>query len=64
MAGSRAIVESLLPSLAFVILFTLRPVPLLLPLGVSVGLAAGFTVVRLVQGAPPWGARGGLVGVG
>lgn len=61
MGGWRGILESVLPSLAFVILFTLRPEPLLLPLGVSVGLAAVFTVVRLVQKSPPSAAIGGLV---
>ena len=61
MGGWRGILESVLPSLAFVILFTLRPEPLLLPLGVSVGLAAVFTVVRLVQKSPPSAALGGLI---
>ena len=61
MGGWRGIVESVLPSLAFVILFTLRPQPLILPLGVSVGLAAIFTIVRLVQKSPPSAAIGGLI---
>lgn len=61
MGGWRGILESILPSLAFVILFTLKPEPLLLALGVSVGLAAVFTVVRLVQKSPPAAAIGGLV---
>ncbi|UPL12215.1 DUF3159 domain-containing protein [Microbacterium sufflavum] len=61
MGGWRGIVESVLPSLAFVILFTLRPQPLILPLGVSVGLAAMFTIVRLVQKSPPSAALGGLI---
>jgi len=59
--GWRGILESILPSLAFVILFTIRPEPLILSLGVSVGLAAVFTVVRLVQKSPPSAAIGGLV---
>ncbi|WP_447912852.1 DUF3159 domain-containing protein [Microbacterium phyllosphaerae] len=59
--GWRGILESVLPSLAFVILFTIRPEPLILPLGVSVGLAAVFTLVRLVQKSPPSAAIGGLV---
>jgi hypothetical protein len=59
--GVRGILESVLPSLAFVIIFTIRPEPLLLSLGVSVGLAAVFTVVRLVQKSPPSAAIGGLV---
>ncbi len=61
MGGWRGILESVLPSLAFVILFTIRPEPLILPLGVSVGLAAVFTVVRLIQKSPPSAAIGGLV---
>ncbi len=59
--GWRGILESILPSLAFVVLFTIAPDPLLLPLGVSVGLAAVFTIVRLVQKSPPSAAIGGLV---
>ena len=59
--GWRGILESVLPSLAFVILFTIAPEPLILSLGVSVGLAALFTVVRLVQKSPPSAALGGLV---
>lgn len=59
--GWRGILESVLPSLAFVILFTIAPEPLLLPLGVSVGLAAVFTVARLIQKSPPSAAIGGLV---
>jgi hypothetical protein len=59
--GWRGILESVLPSLAFVILFTLRPEPLILALGVSVGLAAIFTIVRLIQKSPPSAALGGLI---
>ncbi|WEK59899.1 MAG: DUF3159 domain-containing protein [Candidatus Microbacterium colombiense] len=59
--GWRGILESVLPSLAFVILFTLKPEPLILALGVSVGLAAVFTIIRLVQKSPPSAAIGGLV---
>jgi len=61
MGGWRGILESVLPSLAFVILFTIRPDPLILALGVSVGLAAVFTIVRLLQKSPPAAAVGGLV---
>ncbi|WP_460802241.1 DUF3159 domain-containing protein [Microbacterium sp. GXF6406] len=61
MGGWRGILESVLPTLAFVIVFTLRPEPLLLSLGVSVGLAAVFTIVRLVQKSPPSAAIGGLL---
>ncbi len=62
--GWRGILESVLPSLAFVILFTIKPEPLILSLGVSVGLAAVFTIVRLVQKSPPSAALGGLVAAG
>ncbi|WP_309105254.1 DUF3159 domain-containing protein [Microbacterium sp.] len=61
MGGWRGILESVLPSLAFVVLFTVRPDPLILALGVSVGLAAVFTVVRLLQKSPPSAALGGLL---
>ncbi|WP_204976565.1 DUF3159 domain-containing protein [Microbacterium esteraromaticum] len=61
MGGWRGIVESVLPSLAFVILFTIQPEPLLLSLGMSVGIAAVFTIIRLVQKSPPSAAVGGLV---
>lgn len=59
--GVRGILESVLPSLAFVIIFTIRPEPLILSLGISVGLAAVFTIVRLLQKSPPSAAIGGLV---
>lgn len=59
--GWRGILESVLPSLAFVVLFTIAPEPLILSLGVSVGLAAVFTVVRLVQKSPLSAALGGLI---
>lgn len=62
--GWRGVLESVLPGLAFVVLFTLRPDPLILSLGVSVGLAAVFTVVRLVQKSPPSAALGGLIAAG
>jgi len=62
--GWRGVLESVLPSLAFVVLFTLRPEPLILALGVSVGLAAVFTIVRLVQKSPPSAALGGLIAAG
>ncbi|HWS50981.1 MAG TPA: DUF3159 domain-containing protein [Microbacterium sp.] len=64
MGGWRGILESVLPSLAFVILFTVSPEPLILALGVSVGLAAVFTVVRLLQKSPPSAALGGLLAAG
>ncbi|MFS0893828.1 DUF3159 domain-containing protein [Microbacterium sp. 179-I 3D3 NHS] len=62
--GWRGILESVLPSLAFVVLFTISPEPLILSLGVSVGLAAVFTVIRLLQKSPPSAAIGGLVAAG
>ncbi len=64
MGGWRGILESVLPSLAFVVLFTIRPDPLILALGVSVGLAAVFTTIRLVQKSPPAAALGGLIAAG
>ncbi|MDQ0645565.1 DUF3159 domain-containing protein [Microbacterium murale] len=64
MGGWRGVFESVLPSLAFVILFTVKPEPLILSLGVSVGLAAVFTVVRLAQKSPPSAALGGLIAAG
>lgn len=62
--GWRGVLESVLPSLAFVVLFTLQPEPLFLSLGVSVGFAAVFTIVRLVQKSPPSAALGGLIAAG
>lgn len=62
--GWRGVLESVLPSLAFVVLFTVQPEPLVLALGVSVGLAAVFTIVRLVQKSPPSAALGGLIAAG
>ncbi|WP_407358212.1 DUF3159 domain-containing protein [Microbacterium sp. LTA6] len=64
MGGWRGILESVLPSLAFVVLFTVKPDPLILALGVSVGIAAVFTIVRLLQKSPPAAALGGLVAAG
>lgn len=59
--GWRGILESVLPGLAFVVLYTIWPEPLALSLGVSVGLAAVFTIVRLAQKSPPSAAIGGLI---
>lgn len=64
MGGWRGILESVLPSLAFVVIFTIRPEPLILSLAASVGLAVVFTVVRLMQKSPPAAAFGGLVAAG
>jgi hypothetical protein len=67
MGGVRGILESVLPSLAFVVLFTLTIDPetrqgnLWLSLGVSVGLAVVFTLARLIAKSPPSAAIGGLL---
>lgn len=67
MGGWRGILESVLPSLAFVVLFTVTVDPatgqgnLWLSLGVSVGTAVLFTVARLVAKSPPSAAIGGLL---
>ena len=63
MGGWRGVLESVLPGLAFVLLFTFTG-ELVLSLAVSVGLAAVFTVVRLVQRSPASAALGGLVAAG
>lgn len=67
MGGWRGILESVLPSLAFVVLFTVtydaatKEGNLWVSLGVSVGIAAVFTVVRLAQRSPAGAAIGGLL---
>ncbi|MFN3949360.1 DUF3159 domain-containing protein [Microbacterium sp.] len=67
MGGWRGILESVLPSLAFVVLFTVTIDPetrqgdLWVSLGVSVGLALVFTLARLVAKSPPSAAIGGLL---
>lgn len=67
MGGWRGMLESVLPSLVFVVLFTLtydretQTGSLGLSLGPSVGLAAVFTIVRLVTKSPPGPAIGGLL---
>jgi len=58
--GVRGIAESVLPGLAFIIAFTTTQ-DLILSLVVSVGLAAVFTVLRLLQRSTPAAALGGLV---
>lgn len=63
MGGWRGVLESVLPGLAFVLLFTITT-DLPLSLGVSVGLAAVFTVVRLLQRSPVGAALGGLLAAG
>ena len=70
MGGWRGILESVLPGLVFVVTWTLtyqpetRSADLLLSLGLSVGLAVVFTLVRLVQRSSPAAAIGGLVATG
>ena len=60
MGGWRGILESVLPSLAFVVLFTFTQ-NLVLALAISVGSAAVFTLARLLQKQPPSAALGGLI---
>ncbi len=68
MGGWRGIAESVLPSLLFVVIFTIGqsaavPAPdiLWVSLAPSVGLAAVFTAVRLVGRTQPAAALGGLI---
>ncbi|WP_460773772.1 DUF3159 domain-containing protein [Microbacterium sp. GXF7504] len=67
MGGWRGIAESVLPSLVFVVVFTVTLDPgtgqgnLWLSLGLSVGLAAVFTLVRLISRTPATAAFGGLI---
>lgn len=63
MGGWRGVAESVLPSLAFLVLYTTTS-DLPLALAVSVGLAAVFTVARLVQRSPVSAALGGLLATG
>lgn len=58
--GWRGVAESVLPILAFVVVYTATR-QLLLALGLSVGIAALFTVIRLVMKSPPVAALSGLV---
>ncbi|MCT9820077.1 DUF3159 domain-containing protein [Microbacterium sp. W1N] len=67
MGGWRGVLESVLPGLVFILVFTLTMDPetregdLWLSLGLSVGIAALFTIVRLVQRSTLTAAVGGLV---
>ncbi|WP_431800638.1 DUF3159 domain-containing protein [Microbacterium sp. bgisy203] len=63
MGGWRGVFESVLPGLAFVLLFTFTQ-NLPLSLAVSVGLAAVFTIIRLVQRSTISAALGGLIAAG
>lgn len=63
MGGVRGIVETVVPGLVFVIVFTFsQNVPL--SLGASVALAVAFTVVRVVRRSQATQAVAGLIGVG
>lgn len=64
MGGWRGIGESVLPGLVFVVLYTVTGQDLVLSLVASVGLAAVFTIIRLVQRSPVAAAFGGLVATG
>ncbi|RKS89603.1 uncharacterized protein DUF3159 [Microbacterium sp. AG790] len=63
MGGWRGVLESVLPGLAFVVLFT-TTADLALSLAISVGAAAIFTIVRLLQRSPVSAALGGLIATG
>ena len=70
MGGWRGILESVLPTLVFVVVWTVTVDPrtrqgnLWLAVGLSVGLAVVFTAVRLVMRSPAAAAIGGLVATG
>ena len=61
--GWRGIAESVLPSLTFVVIYTITQ-NLLMSLLISVGLAALFTLLRLLSRSQPSAAIGGLVAAG
>jgi hypothetical protein len=61
--GIRGIVEAIVPGLLFLVVYTVTK-NLPLSLGISVGVAAIFTVLRLVQRTPVSSALGGLVAAG
>ena len=67
MGGVRGILESVLPGLVFIVVFTITIDPysgdgdLWLSLGLSVGVAAVFTAARLLARQPVTAAVGGLV---
>jgi hypothetical protein len=63
MGGIRGIVEAVVPGFLFLVVYTLTQ-NLPLSLGISVGVAAIFTVLRLVQRTPVSSALGGLVAAG
>ncbi|UNK72542.1 DUF3159 domain-containing protein [Microbacterium sp. H1-D42] len=57
--GWRGVMESVLPLLIFIVTYTTTN-HLVLSLGLSVGIAAVFTIVRLVMKSPPVAAFSGL----
>ncbi|GHD39682.1 DUF3159 domain-containing protein [Mycetocola manganoxydans] len=63
MGGIRGIFEAVLPGLLFLVVYTIDQ-NLPLALGISVGVAAIFTVLRLVQKTPVSSALGGLIAAG
>lgn len=63
MGGIRGIVEAIVPGLLFLVVYTVsRNLPL--SLGISVGVAAIFTALRLIQRTPASSALGGLIAAG
>jgi len=70
MGGWRGVLESVLPGLVFIVVYTVTIDPrtghanLPLSLGLSVGLAVVFTAARLVQRSPAGAAIGGLIVTG
>lgn len=58
--GWRGVAESVLPLLAFIVTYTTTQ-NLVLALGISVGAAAVFTLIRLLTKSPPVAALSGLV---
>jgi len=70
MGGWRGILESVLPGLIFIVVYTVTIDPatgdgaLWLALGLSVGVAAVFTALRLIARQPASAAIGGLIAAG
>ena len=70
MGGWRGVLESVLPGLVFIVVYTLTIDPdtgdgnLWLSLGLSVGIAAVFTAARLIARQPVTAAIGGLIAAG
>lgn len=74
MGGWRGVLESVLPGLVFIVVYTVTLEPatedgatsqgnLWLSLGLSVGVAAIFAIIRLIQRSPISAALGGLIAV-